>query len=206
MPDTSATNQDAARQGTTRNDLLEAIAAERAFWEALVAEVERDGLMDRAGTNNGPWTFRDMAVHLNGWRALTLARLEAARRDDGPPPFPWPAHLNEDVPGGVDAINDWFLEQADGLAAMEVLDRTIQHFNGMTAAVSGMSEAELFMPGRFGWLGDWPVGPALLGFSFIHLHIDHEPDIRAWFTREAGRDLDLPTVPAHFGFDDRWAE
>ena len=67
----------------TKNDLLAAIAVERRFWDALVAIVENAGLMDRPGTNNGTWTFKEMAAHLNSWRALTLARLEAASRRRG---------------------------------------------------------------------------------------------------------------------------
>jgi len=68
MPDTTP----------TKDDLLAALAAEHRYWNALVVIVENAGLMDRPGANNGPWTFKDIAVHLNGWRGVTLARLEAA--------------------------------------------------------------------------------------------------------------------------------
>jgi len=67
----------------TKDDLLTAIAMERRFWDALVATVKEAGLMERPGVNNGPWTFKDMAAHVNGWRGLTVARLEVAHRGAG---------------------------------------------------------------------------------------------------------------------------
>ena len=73
MPDTTP----------TKDDLLDALAVERNYWDSLVTTVEEAGLMDRPGTNNGPWTFKDMAAHLNGWRGITQARLEAAQHGTG---------------------------------------------------------------------------------------------------------------------------
>ncbi len=182
----------------TKDDLLTAIAMERRFWDALVATVKEAGLMERPGVNSGPWTFKDMAAHLNGWRGLTMARLEAARRGAGPPTHPWPAGLEEGP--DTDAINGWFLVRDHDRPAAAVLAESAAQFDAMGAAVAAMPAADLLTPGRFAWLGNLPIGPAVLGYSFTHLHTDHEPDIRAWLRRETGSDPALPSAPPTFGY------
>ncbi len=182
----------------TKDDLLAAISTERAFWEALVAVVQRASVMDRPGANNADWTFKDMAAHLNAWRGLSVARLEAASRGGGPPAHPWPADMEEGP--DTDAINAWFYNQSKDRPAADVLAESAVQFDAMRAAVAATPDDDLLTPGRFAWFGDLPVGPAVLGFSSTHLHTDHEPDIRAWLRRETGADPALPPAPPNFGY------
>ena len=184
----------------TKDDLLTAIDAERRYWDALVAAVEAAGLMNRSGTNNGSWTFKEMAAHLNGWRGVSVARLEAASRGAGPPAHPWPAGMEEGT--DIDAINAWFAARDKDRPATEVLAETTAQFDAMGAAVAAMPADDLLTPGRFAWLGDLPIGPAVLGYSFVHLHTDHEPDIRAWLRRETGGEPALPPPPPTFGYEE----
>jgi len=184
----------------TKDDLLAAIAVERRYWDALVATVEQAGLMDRPGTNNGQWTFKEMAAHLNGWRGLTVARLEAAARGAGPPTHPWPAGLEEGP--DIDAINGWFAARDKDQPATAILAESAAQFDALSATVAAMPADDLLTPGRFAWLGDLPIGPALLGYSFTHLHTDHDPDIRAWLQRETGGAPSLPPAPSTFGYEE----
>jgi Protein of unknown function (DUF1706) len=186
----------------TKEDLLAAIAAERRYWEALVAVVERAGLMDRPGANNEAWTFKDMAAHINSWRGYSVARLEAASRGGGPPAHPWPAGMEEETRAGVDEINAWFAARDKDRSAVSILAESTAQFAAMDAAVKATPDDDLLTPGRFNWLGDLPVGPAVLGYSFTHLHTDHDPDIRAWLRRETGSEPDLPPAPPDFGYRD----
>ncbi|MGI8687678.1 MAG: ClbS/DfsB family four-helix bundle protein [Thermomicrobiales bacterium] len=184
----------------TKDELLAALAVERRYWDALVATVEQAGLMDRPGTNNESWTFTEIAAHLNHWRALTLARLEAASRGAGPPAHPWPAGMDEETAAGVDAINAWFAARDKDRPATAVLAETASQFDALVTTVTAMPADDLLTPGRFAWLGDLPIGPALLGYSFTHLHTDHEPDIRAWLQRETGTEPAFPPAPPTFGY------
>jgi deazaflavin-dependent oxidoreductase (nitroreductase family) len=194
MPDTTP----------TKDDLLAALAAERRFWDALVATVTRGNLMERPGIGDAAATFKDVAAHLNDWRELTLARLEAASHGSGPPGHPWPSGLDDDTPAGTDAINAWFAARARDRSVADVLAETAAQFDTLAAAVAAIPAADLLTPGRFAsiadWLADLPIGPALLGFSFTHLHTDHEPDIRAWLRRETGTEPVLPPPPPDFGY------
>lgn len=182
----------------TKDDLLAAIAVERRYWDTLVATVEQSGLMDRPGANNAQWTFKEMAAHLNAWRALTVARLEAASRGAAPPIHPWPAGLEEGP--DINAINAWFAARDKDRSPAAVLAESASQFDALSTTVATMPDDDLLRPGRFTWLGDLPIGPALLGYSFTHLHIDHEPDIRAWLRRETGADPALPVPPSLFGY------
>jgi len=182
----------------TKDDLLAAMTTERRFWNALVAAVEDAGLMNRPGVNNGPWTFRDMAAHLNSWRGVSVARLEAAQQGSGPPTHPWPAGLEEGR--DIDVINAWFAARDGDRPATAVLAETAAQFDAMRAAVAVMPPDDLLTPGRFAWLDGLPIGPAVLGYSFTHLHTDHEPDIRAWLYRETGSNPALPPPPPTFGY------
>jgi hypothetical protein len=183
----------------TKDDLLAAIGTERHYWNALVALVEQEGLLDRQIRANGP-TFKETAAHVNSWRALTVARFEAAQRGSGPPAHPWPEGMGEDSRVGVNEINAWSAERDRERPAAEVLAEASTQFDALSAAVAAMSDDDLLTPGRFVWLGDLPIGPALLGYSFTHLHTDHVPEICTWLQRETGREPNLPPVPPRFGY------
>jgi hypothetical protein len=170
---------------TTKTGQLELLDAERAAWEALLAEVgERP--MERPGAA-GDWTFKDVVAHLNGWRERTVAKLEAAARGQEPSPPPWPTGLDEDSDEDVDAINRWLYERDRDRSAAEVVAESREQFGRMRAAVEQVSEADLFQPGRYAWLGDYPLSAVLDG-SYGHLHEEHEPGIRRWLAGDRSPD------------------
>lgn len=162
---------------TGKADWLERIERAQGTWEAIVAEVG-EASMDRPGAM-GDWTFKDVAAHLNGWRIRTVDRLEAAARDEAPPPFPWPAGLDDETDEGLEAINRWFYEENRDRPAAEILAESREQFRRMRAAVEAISEEDLVTAGRFPWLDGHPLSAVLVG-SFEHLHEEHEPAIRAW--------------------------
>jgi hypothetical protein len=166
---------------TDKAGWLEHLERTRATWEAIVAEVG-EAEMVRPGAM-GDWTFKDVAAHLNGWRVRTVDRLEAAARNEAPPPPPWPAELDDDTDAGVDAINRWFYERSRDRPATEVLAEARDQFRRMRVAVEAVPEEDLLTSGRFSWLGDYPLSAVLQGSS-EHLYEEHEPDLRAWL---AGR-------------------
>jgi hypothetical protein len=166
---------------TDKAGWLERIEREWETWEAIVAQVGDAG-MDRPGAT-GDWTFKDVAGHLNGWRERTVDRLEAAARDQAPPPTPWPADLSDETAEGTDAINRWIYERNRDRPAAAILAESDEQFRRMRAAVEAVPEDALLTPGRFPWLGGEPLSAplsAVLDGSFDHLHEEHEPEIRAW--------------------------
>lgn len=167
---------------TGRAAWLERIEQERRIWEELLAEVGAERMAEPGAT--GDWSFKDVVAHLNGWRVLTLARLEAAAEGREPEPPPWPAHLDEDDEGDLDQINDWIYRASQGRSLQEVLAEYSQSFERMAAAVGALSDQELTEPGRYPWLGGHPL-EAVLDGTFGHLHEEHEPGLREWLRRGA---------------------
>ena len=163
---------------TSKADLLAAIERERAGWERLLAEVG-EARMTRPGAT-GDWSFKDVVVHLSGWRERTLDRLEAARRHQPPPPPPWPEGFDEDSEAGLEQINRWLYERGKDRPLADVLAESREQFRQLYEAVQSLPEQDLLEPGRFPWLEGEALGPAVLGGSFAHLHEEHEPTLRAW--------------------------
>ena len=134
----------------------------------------------------GAWTFKDVVAHLNGWRELTLVRLERPGPDEPAPPADWPDDFDDDTDAGTDRINDWFWARAKNRPLADVLAESQEQFRHLRDAVAALPEADLLTPGRFPWLDGEALGPAVLGGSFGHLHEEHEPAIRAWLARDEG--------------------
>ena len=153
-----------------RAALATAIETEHQAWRALVAEVG-ETRMDEPGPM-GEWSFRDLVVHLMGWRERTIARLEAVAAGQPDPPEPWPADLDDD-----DAINDWYQAQGADQSGREVLDAADASYGRLTAALVSIPVATLSDRAGIPWLD----GAAAVDVDWLsHLHDEHEPSIRAW--------------------------
>ncbi|HET8629787.1 MAG TPA: ClbS/DfsB family four-helix bundle protein [Thermomicrobiales bacterium] len=170
-------------QATNKEQVLDRIERERAFWEALLAEIG-EGRMERPGAA-GAWTFKDVAAHLNAWRRRSLARLEAGRRGQPVPSPEWPADLDDGTDEGTEQINAWIYQANRGRPLGEVLAESRGQFRQLSDIVAALPEEELTAAGRFPWMGGTSLAQAILGGDFFsHLHEEHEPAIRAWLASE----------------------
>lgn len=161
---------------TSKAQLLDRIDAERAWWEGLLAEVGEERML-QPGVS-GDWTFKDVVAHLSAWQGETVARFEAAGRDEPPPPPPWPE--SDDV----DQINDWIYERNKDRDLADVLQESRARWQRVYDLTAALPERDLFEPNRFAWTDGEPLGPYNLGSSFGHFHEEHEPVIRAWLSRQ----------------------
>ena len=121
----------------------------------------------------GAWSFRDLGVHLLGWRERTIRRLEAVAAGQPEPPDPWPAELGDDD----DRINDWFQAQAEGRGADEVLADVDRSYERLAAVVEALGPERLTSRDAFPWLEGETLAETDL---FGHLHDEHVPTIQAW--------------------------
>lgn len=166
---------------TSKQEWLDRIERGRAAWEELVAQAG-EAAMDEPGAM-GDWSFKDVAAHLNGWRELTVARLEAAG-DNQAPAAPWPEGFNDETDEATDATNAWLYNRARERSADEILSETRDQFARVRAAVEAIPEADLNAPCP--WLDGLPLTAVIEG-SLEHLHVDHEPDLRAWLAAQSRR-------------------
>ena len=163
-----------------RAEWLSRIDHAQQTWESIVNEAGPDRLNQPGAT--GEWSLKDVAGHLNGWRTRTVARLEAAARDEEPSANLWPADLSEETEEGTDQINAWLEAHYRDQPADAVLGETREQFGRIRAAVEALSDEDLNTPGRYPWLGDYPISAVVAG-SLEHLHEEHEPDLRAWLAK-----------------------
>lgn len=166
----------------TRDVLVKEIRAERAAWQALLAEVGEDR-MEEPGPM-GDWTFKDLTAHLTFWQERAIARIGAGPGED--PPAPWPAELgDEDEVDDWDELNAWIYEQHRDRPLRDVLADADRTYERLAELIATMPEDDLTTPGRYEAMGD----KALVEADFFgHLHEEHEASIREWLqTREDRR-------------------
>jgi Mycothiol maleylpyruvate isomerase N-terminal domain len=151
------------------------VRAEQAAWRDLVAEVG-DDRMDEPGPM-GEWTFRDLVVHLLGWRDRTIRRLEAVAAGQPDPPEAWPADLSDD-----DAVNDWIQTQGEDRSVPDLLRAADVSYDHLAAALASIPPSILEDPNGIAWLD----GEAAVDVDWLsHLHDEHDASIREWLE---GRD------------------
>ena len=164
---------------TNKAAVLEVLRRERDGWEALLAEVGEERMLQPGAA--GEWTFKDVVAHLSAWRRRSIARLAAARRGEPPPPNEWPAEFDEDTDAGIEQINAWFHEIDRDRPLQDVLRESREQFGQLEELVQALPEQDLQDPDRFPGLEGQSLGAAIVSGSFFgHLHEEHEPAIRAW--------------------------
>ena len=163
----------------TKGEVVAAINREREAWDALLAEVGEDRMLEPGPM--GEWTFKYLADHLTGWRERTVRRLEAAAHGQPEPPMPWPAELDGDDEDDLEAINTWFQEQSDAKLLGQVLDESRESYARLAEAVQQLPDEALTDPAYFAWTDGLALGAEILnGGYFDHLHGEHEADICRW--------------------------
>lgn len=160
-------------QATSKAQLLDDLRDEQTCWEALLHDIGEDH-MTQPGVA-ADWSIKDIVAHLTGWRRRTVARFQAALRNEPAPPPPWPPELQTD-----DQINSWIYVANRARPLADVLRDSRDVFGQLVAALDAFPEADLLAPGRFPGLEGEPLSGAIF---FDHFHEEHEPDMRAWLEK-----------------------
>lgn len=142
---------------------------EFARWEELIRQMD----ISKAGITIHPSTFslKDTLVHLKTWQEITLARLQAALRNEEPVWQGWPQGLDPDSENDLDAINDWIFEKSRSKSLPEAHRDWVRSFRQMLTLLEAIPEADLFVSGRYAWLPDYPLAAVVEG-SLEH-HREH---------------------------------
>ena len=151
---------------------------ERFVAEAGPARIEAPGVA-------GDWSLKDVIAHLTFWRWWSVARLEAAVRNETPSP-PWESGLDEENAADVERINQQAYETNHDRPVADVLRDSRATFDRLEAALLALPEADLFAPHRYPWLGEYPAAAIILG-SAGHLFEEHTPAIAVWLARSSPR-------------------
>lgn len=157
-----------------KHQLVEIVDEERTEWEALLADVDPELMLEPGVT--GDWSFRDVTAHLLAWRDGGIRLLEAEARGEPEPPTPWPADLTTD-----DEINAWLTDRDRDMPVDDVLDAYADTFTRLSTVILALPDDALSDPDYFAWMAGQSVAESMLDRSwFDHLHVEHEPQIRRW--------------------------
>jgi hypothetical protein len=154
--------------------LVAQIEREHRAWRDLVAEIGTDCMTEPGPM--GEWSFRDLIVHLLGWRDRTIRRLEAVAAGEPDPPEPWPPDLPDDDED-VDPINDWIQAQGADRSIYELLASADASYGRLAAALAAIPASVLQDPAGIEWLD----GTAAVDVDWLsHYHEEHEASVQAW--------------------------
>ena len=160
----------------SKKQLLAEMQSEQAAWLALLDEIGEENMTQPEVA--GGWSIKDIVAHLTGWRRRTVLRFRAALDPTVDMTPDYPAELDEN--DEVDEINAWIYKANQDRSLADVLSDSREVFQQLVAAIDALSDEQLNNPQRFPWL----EGERLTGaFIFGHFHEEHEPDMRAWFSR-----------------------
>jgi hypothetical protein len=162
-------------EANTKATLLRKLEVEQNRWETWLAEFEEAQLV--APVLPDQRSIKDVIAHLTAWQRQTVDRLEAALKDETPPPPEWPQDLDED--DDTDRINEWIFQTYRSLPLAEVLQKWRQGFRQVLDLGASLSEEALAEPGRYPWLGGAPLSKVLTG-SYEHHHDEHLLPLQEW--------------------------
>lgn len=163
--------------------LLATVRAERARWEALLAELGPERLTEPGVA--GDWSVKDLLGHLAAYQRAWGARLRWAKT--GVPPTPREMFDVDALPEGA---GTWTEEEQNAaihaqyapLPPPVVLAKWREAFDLLTDGVATLPAADLTTPGRFPWAGDRPLAEAMAADTYLHAR-HHAADVRAWLDR-----------------------
>ena len=127
-----------------KEQLLAVMQKERTAFEQLLERLSPDEMVLPGAL--GEWSVKDVLGHLIEWEQMVLSWLAAGKRGETPHTpaegFKW----NE-----LPRLNQHIYEKHRQRALEEVLSDFQDSYRQMQAAAQGMSEEELFTPGRYAW-------------------------------------------------------
>jgi hypothetical protein len=162
----------------TKTKLLEELAAARAEWDALIAQVMaqrgKAALVDPGAA--GTWSVRDLIAHLTSYDRWFVNAAEAQLRGE-PPPLDGTEWMEWDERNAIHH------QRTLHLALDEVLAASRQTYARLLELVEALSEEFLIQPQQPpGMAQPFVVWEQLRGNTYDHYRL-HMGDVQAWLAR-----------------------
>jgi hypothetical protein len=145
-------------------------------WQELLTNLSEEEIMQPLFPST--WTVKDTVVHLWAWQQASLARAEAALQGTQPEYPQWWVVNGPDPNEDVDRTNQWIYEANKANSWLEVYADWKAQFEHYLRLTRKISEKDLFEPGRFSWMGDYPLAASPLGL--LDHHQEHIDSLTAW--------------------------
>ncbi len=145
-------------------------------WEELLANLS-DEQVASSRLRNG-WTIKDLMAHLMAWQQVTVARLEAARRNEEPV---FPVWFAEEDPESedVDRFNARIYQTYRDQLWPQAHQGWRDGFRNVLKLGEETPEQDLVDAGKYPWLKGYPLITVLQGI-YEHHHNDHLEPFLDW--------------------------
>jgi hypothetical protein len=166
-----------------KNQILRMLNEEFNRWEELLAGMSEEQITDPHLPAN--WSMKDVIAHLWAWQQRSIARSEAALHNKEPEYPRWPERLEPDPDEDVDQTNAWIYETNRDKPWSSVYADWRAQFLRLLELSKEIPEIDLLDPGRYAWMGGYPLSASLLG-SYEH-HAEHHEQLLAGLGQKGPR-------------------
>ncbi|MBN2083927.1 MAG: ClbS/DfsB family four-helix bundle protein [Anaerolineales bacterium] len=145
----------------TKKQLLSAMQMEHeALEKALEPLTERQITAIRRTTK---WSIKDVLAHLSAWEQMVIGWYETGRKGRTPAvpseKYNW---------GQLPALNKEIYEKYRARSLKAVLRRFHESYAEVQKTIKGISEADLFTPGRYSWTKTTTLGSYFVSCTSSH--------------------------------------
>lgn len=155
-------------QITTKQELLDEM--ERAHQDMVRWLAARDRADKIAPVLDAGWSVKDALAHLTDWEKITIQTLTRALQ--GEPVKRFIPGFEYDTPDQLEpvmnALNEHLYTQSKERTLDDVMGDFRATHRAMSEFIAGLSESDIFDPGRFAWRNGAPVYHMLAGNTFEH--------------------------------------
>ncbi len=162
-----------------KQQLLASLTEEFHRWGQLLANLSEEQIVAPNFRFNR--TVKDIVAHLTAWQALSIARLQAALLEREPEFHRWPQSLDPESKTDLERINDWIYDTYLDHSWANVFRDWKEGYLLFLELAEAVPEKDLFITGRYSWLGNYPLSEVLIG-SFQH-HQEHFEPVQEWFLK-----------------------
>lgn len=153
-----------------KNQLLKLLREEFGRWEEFLTGLSEGQLT--AGQLADNYSIKDVLAHLWAWQQRSVARMEAAVADKEPVFPQWPEDLDVNSEADLDRINDWIYQANRETPWSAVYAGWRNNYLHFVELIEKVPEKDLLEPGRYSWLGDYPLA-VIVQSSYEHHHEEH---------------------------------
>ena len=154
--------------------ILSALREQFTRWEVLLAHLSEQQLT--APQVDDDWSIKDVIAHLWAWQQISIARIDAAVRNQEPEFPTWVAELPTDWEDQANHTNAWVYATYHDRPWSEVYQQWRRGFLRFVALGEPITEKDLLDGDRYPWLGGYPLAFILLA-SYDH-HEEHLEKLR----------------------------
>jgi hypothetical protein len=144
-------------------------------WEELLNRID-EGQITSAHLA-ADLSIKDIIAHLTAWQQISVARMEAARQHIQPEYPEWHSELDPEPGDELDQTNAWIFERYQDQTWGEIHREWAERFRFFLEISEAFPEDNLFEPGRYPWIKDYPLSAVLQG-TLAH-HEEHRESLIA---------------------------